>query len=254
MSDITRMPNILETGHVYFFYRPRVEKDRAESLEDVERFYLVLHPRDKQVWRLLIVGRKRLPEVKDGKERVWGFVAKVGHKPEEVEDELDRHSYGTKTRGERVQPEARPAGEGVYSLVAHDKHTHLTYRLEFPRQPGKVQEELRIEPEASYIVTVRNPETPAPPTAGLQPEQRATFPEELKKKFRGRRFISVEPDFLDYEGAELVLVGAAAKPEEELGIELKPEEESETQAAIFRDLGLEREQHPLEPLFKGEWR
>jgi hypothetical protein len=34
----------------------------------------------------------------------------------------------------------------------------------------------------------------------------------------------------------------------------QPEEESEAQAAIFRDLGLERDQHPLEPMFKGEWR
>jgi hypothetical protein len=76
----------------------------------------------------------------------------------------------------------------------------------------------------------------------------------LKDKFKGRRFISLEPALLDYEGAELVLVGATTRPEEELGIELKPEEESETEAAIFSDLKLERDQHPLEPLFKGEWR
>jgi hypothetical protein len=248
------MASILEAGHIYFFYRPRVETERAEALEDVERFYLILRPHDKQVWRLLILGRKRLPEAKNSKEKVWAFVAKVGHKPEEIEDELDRNWYGTKTRGERVQPEARPAGEGVYSLVAHDKHTHLTYKLEFPKRPGKVQEDLRIEPEGSYIITVRNPDAPAPPATGLQPQQRAEFPKELKDKFKGRRFISLEPDFLDYEGAELVLVGATTRPEEELGIELKPEEESETEAAIFSDLKLERDQHPLEPLFKGEWR
>jgi hypothetical protein len=39
-----------------------------------------------------------------------------------------------------------------------------------------------------------------------------------------------------------------------LGIELKPEEEFEAQAAIFKDLMLEQDQHPLEPLFRGEWR
>lgn len=114
----------------------------------------------------------------------------------------------------------------------------------------------RVETERAegYIITVRNPDAPAPPATGLQPQQGAEFPKELKDKFKGRRFISLEPDFLDYEGAELVLVGATTRPEEELGIELKPEEESETQAAIFSDLKLEREQHPLEPLFKGEWR
>ena len=64
--------------------------------------------------------------------------------------------------------------------------------------------------------------------------------------------ISVE--FLDRERTELVLIGATEDPERELGIELRPREERETQAAIFRDLKLERDQHPLEPLFRGEWR
>ncbi len=51
-----------------------------------------------------------------------------------------------------------------------------------------------------------------------------------------------------------MLIGATTQPEEELGIELQPAEERETQAAIFRDLKLEREQHPIDPLFRGEWR
>jgi hypothetical protein len=38
-----------------------------------------------------------------------------------------------------------------------------------------------------------------------------------------------------------VFVGAAVKPQEELGIELKPEEEFEAQAAIFKDLMLEQD-------------
>ena len=42
--------------------------------------------------------------------------------------------------------------------------------------------------------------------------------------------------------------------ERELGIDLRPRDQPDTQAAIFRDLKLERDQHPLEPLFHGEWR
>ena len=151
------MTDVLEAGHIYFFYRPRVQHEEAEGLGELERSYIVLRPRDKRVWRLLTVGRKRLPMI--GKhERVWAFVDKVGHSPEEVEDALDRERYETKTRGERVRPEARPAGEGVYALVRHERHTHLAYELEFPKRPGAVQEELKIEETASYVVAVKNPE------------------------------------------------------------------------------------------------
>ena len=37
---------------------------------------------------------------------------------EKIEQELQRETYETKTRGERLRPAARrPAGEGVYALV-----------------------------------------------------------------------------------------------------------------------------------------
>src|SRR4051794_525441 len=106
------MSEVLERGLVYFFYWPRVDHAKVRGLDDVQRFHLVLRPRDRQVWRMLQVGRKRLPAVATGHERFWAFVDKVARSPGELEDELDRRIYQTKTRGERVQPEARPAGEG----------------------------------------------------------------------------------------------------------------------------------------------
>lgn len=39
----------------------------------------------------------------------------------------------------------------------------------------------------------------------------------------------------------------------ELGIDLKPEDETEARAEIFKDLKLEREEHPTRPLFEGKW-
>jgi len=247
------MAEILEAGHVYFFYRPRVQQDEAHGLRDVQRSYMVLHPRGKRVWRLIVIPRKRLPEV-GSHEREWAFVDLVGRSPEEVEDALDRQQYETRTRGERVGPEARPAGEAVYVLARHGDHAHLAYELEFPKRPGEVQQELRIEKKASYIVAAKNPDAPSPPGVGLPPEERPPLPEPLKQKFGGRRFAEVEPELLDLPGTELVLIGATDDPERELGIDLRPRDERETQAAIFRDLKLERDQHPLEPLFRGEWR
>jgi len=213
----------------------------------------ILHPQGKRVWRLLVIPRKRLPEV-GSHEREWAFVDTVGHLPEEVEDALDRQLYETRTRGERVRPEARPAGEGVYALVRHGDHTHLAYRLEFPKRPGDVQRELRIQNKASYIVAVKNPDAPSPPGVDLPANERVPLPKRLTQKFGARRFAQADPDLLDRAGTELVLIGATDEPERELGIELRPREEREAQAAIFRDLKLERDQHPLEPLFRGEWR
>jgi len=247
--------SVLENGDVYFAYRPKVDKQTARSIDDVRRLYMILHARGKDVYRLIIIGEKRLPSVNGGGDRkTWGFVDKVAKDPEEVEDELDPESYRTRTRGERQVPAARPAGEGIYAIVEHERHTHLAYVLELPHKPGEVQRALNIVKEGSYIIAVKNPETPSPPGMGLDETRRARYPKKLRELFSGRRFIPANPpDFLDYEGAEILLVGARRDISAELGVELIPEHETEATAEIFNDLKLERSLHPLAPLFEGKW-
>jgi len=249
--------NILERGNIYFFYRPRVrgveEESHPESVEELQRSYAVLSPHGKQVYRLIAIGRKELPEISEG-ERNWGFVEKVSGDPHDIEQELRREAYPTKTRGERVQPSARPAGEGVYALVRHGNHTHLAYALELPESLGEVQQELNIEKEASYIVSIKNPEKPSPPGAGLGEELKTEYPQQLQEKFRGRRFLPADPpELLDYPGAEVLFIGASEDVSEELGLELNPQHETERTAEIFSDLRLAKSEHKLEPLFKGKW-
>jgi hypothetical protein len=243
---------VLERGELFFFYRPRVASTGVHSLEDVQRFFFILKPRRRRLYRRIIVGPKRLPDPALH-ERFWAFVAEVARRPDELRDEIDGKVYATKTRGIRVQPEARPVGEARYALVDHDGHTHLAYALELPRRPGEAQRMFRIEREASYVVAVRNPEAPAPPGAGLH--QRAQYPPELSERFRGRRFLAVEtPELLDYEGAELVLIGARKDVEAELGISLDPEHERLEEAAIFRALRVRPGEVPVEPLSEGRLR
>ncbi|HTE65906.1 MAG TPA: hypothetical protein VK736_06570 [Candidatus Binatia bacterium] len=243
----------LERGHIYFAYRPRIDAEEVRGLEDVERFYVILSPRDREFYRLLVVGQKRLPEITGAEDRKgWAFVEKVSSDAEEVEDELDPKSRVTRTRGLRHIPAGRPAGEGVYAIARHNNHTHLAYLLELPPMPGPVQEALRILPRAAYVVVVRNPRTDS--AVGLDPARRAKLPTSLQKRFRGRRFIPLDPpDFLDHEGAEVLLVGTRADALAELGIELEPQHEDLATAGIFTDLQLEQSVHPLEPLVKGEW-
>ncbi len=244
---------ILERGDIYFLYRPRVGYSAAHGLADVERLYIVLKPWRTHKYRLLIVGRKKLPDPEEHN-RFWAFIWKVFHDRRALNEELGIKEYATKTRGERIVPPARPAAEGIYAIVRHGNHTHLAYVLELPKRQGPVERELNIEREASYVIAVKNPEAGSPPGVGLRPQQEARFPEELQMKFEGRRFQPVDPpEFLDYEGAELVLIGARENAEEELGIEFRPDAENEHNADILRDLKLPREV-VREPLFEGQWK
>ncbi|HJX27361.1 MAG TPA: hypothetical protein VJ885_05575, partial [Thermoanaerobaculia bacterium] len=76
----------------------------------------------------------------------------------------------------------------------------------------------------------------------------------LQELFGSRRFIAVNPpDFLDHDGAELLLMGSADDPGEELGIDLDAEQETEATSDLFKELRMARERHPVEPLLAGKW-
>ncbi|WP_442756109.1 hypothetical protein ACNHKD_05665 [Methylocystis sp. JAN1] len=135
----------------------------------------------------------------------------------------------------------------------HD-NTYLAYELELPEHPGAVQRDLKIPPRASFALSIKNPEKPSPPGAGLKKDQEAEYPKELKQEFRGRRFAAEDERLLDYEGAEFILVGARLDPERELAIELEGERETPGTADVFRELHMARSRQPTEPLFRGQWR
>jgi hypothetical protein len=243
---------VIERGDVFFFYRPRVERNAPRGEDDVQRFLVVLAPDAERRFRLLTVGRKKLPGASaQARERNWGFVLRVARSPEELEDELRGYRYDTKTRGRRDQPSARPAGAGRYAIARHGAHSHLAYVLARPRVPGPVQRELGIEAASSLIVAVRNPDWPTPPTAraGLAPEAEAFYPDELRAAFRGRRWAALDPRHLDREGAEVVFVGTGEAPEAEIGARLEEDEPDD----VLRLFGLDAESHPLAPLSSGEW-
>jgi hypothetical protein len=227
---------VLERGDVFWFYRPRVGVEEVRDLDGVQRFFVVLGPDGTGRFRRLIVGRKRMPDP-ESHEREWAFVAEVTDDPAELRD-----------------APARPAGEGRYVIAEHDGHTHLATALELPPEPGEVQRRFRIDEQASYIVAVRNPDVDVPRGAGLPPERRADYPPDLRERFGGRRFAPLNPpSFLDYPGAEIVLIGASRDAERELGIELDVERERLEDADLFAKLGLAPDEVPVQPLAKGVW-
>jgi hypothetical protein len=246
------MSTELERGDIFFFYRPRVGRDEVRSLEDVQRFFMLLHPQGSSHVREIVVGTKRLPDV-ERHERGWAFVARVS-RGVDFREELERRTYQTKTRGERVQAATRPAGEGRYAIVDHGDHSHLAYVLELPHDPGEAQRMLRIGHEASYIVAVRNPEAPAPP--GMDPPARAPdLPERLRTRFGRRRFAQLDTtEWLEHEGVELVMIGAATAAARELGIELDAEAEAMHHADLFETLRLKPQDLSVEPIRSGRLR
>jgi hypothetical protein len=245
--------HLLERGDIFFIYRPRVGEEEPSGLGDVQRFFIVLRPEGARKLRLLVVGRKRLPDIGQH-ERHWGFVALVTDSAEAIERELRAEDYETKTRGEQHQPAARPAGEGVYAITLRNSQMHLSYVLELPQRPSDVQAAFKIAPEASFALSVKNPEKDQPPGTGLDEREKPDYPERLQREFRDRRFEREDVELLDFPGAEFILVGARTGPESTYGAELPVEPEDYEHAEIIRDLHMVRSRHPIEPLFEGGWK
>jgi len=257
---------LLERGDLWFFYRPRVRAqpelpfeadERVEGFADVQGLHVILHGRGGGAFRRLLIGRKRMPDISTPRTpsngaprtRYWASIERVSESAEGVAAELRRFEYETRTRGRRVQPPARPAGRGVYALARHGAHAHLAYRLEQPRAPGEVQRALRILPQASYIAAAFNPAAPSKlgRRRGFVPE----LPGWAEERFGGRRFAPLDPDLLDIEGLELVLIGASDDVEAELGIDLQAADE---RPDLLRDLELDPRDHPVTPALDGQWR
>jgi len=210
--------------------------------------------------RLIIISKKQLPRIAEhGK--YFAFVDQVSYDVEDIKDTLDPHQYVTKTLGERRLEGMRPAGDGVYAIVEaikHGrKHSHLAYVLENPKELGPVQRAFNIDHEGSFVINVKNPKG----TSSFLKTKGANYPPELQQVFEDRNWNIASPlDLLDYEGAELLLIGAAQDVVEEMGKigeELEHYDKVEarrlTDKALYEDLHLSRKEHPPKPLLTGEW-
>jgi Protein of unknown function (DUF2795) len=256
MGDKDNKSDIIEQGDIFFFYRPKVDTEEVEDLKDVQRFYMITAPENNTKYRLFLIGQKQLPEIVEGKssseERNWALNTLTTSNPKDIEKELMPAEYITKTRGKRRLAAAVPTGEGKYAIAKHDNHTELAYVLELPETLGPTQREFEIKKEASYIVSVKNPDIKVP---GFAAFEKPDYPKTLNDKFGDKRWINVEePNFLNYENTQLLLIGSKKKNvEEELGIDIDDEKETERSADLFKELKVKKEQVPLKPLLKGEF-
>lgn len=213
-------PEVLEQGSITFLYRPRVEEQNPDELDDVQRLLLLLSPAGSAFERLIAVGRKRLPR-SARRDRFWGFVDLV-LTPYDMHAALGAQVYGTRTRGLRHLPAARAFAEGTYEVETHGPHSHFRWHIEHFDRGDPVAVEIPLEHDADFILTIANPDPAAwgfiePPD--LQSvlfddlEMHVTvptpFPPALQQRFASRKFAQLDTiEWLDHPGAELVFVGA----------------------------------------------
>jgi hypothetical protein len=203
----------IETGEIHLFYRAKLDTGTPSDAEDLQRLYLALVPDARERARLFIVGRKRMPEIHPGEadpsERHWLMLSEVGT-PAEIGTALRPVRYQTRTRGERQTPQAIPVGSGRYVIAARGDATQLAYHLSAPKTIGAAQRALNIADAARYVMSVRNPSVKVP---GF-PDGEPGYPKDLSETFADERWIDVsDPRLLDYENAQLVLIGAEAEAE-----------------------------------------
>jgi DNA-binding PadR family transcriptional regulator len=266
---------ILEQGDIFFFFRPKVSATDIKSIDDVRRFYMVLCPEEKQIiiegtnndtdlkkkkiYRLFIIGKKSLPEIRKtearSSERFWAQVGGIFYDPQNLVEDLTADEY---KKGDA----ARPVGEGKYAIIEHQNHAELAFILEMPQEIGEAQKELGIQKEASYIITVINPYKPVSEGYTTAEAERPKYPEDIQKYLNKTdgKFIPLSQNLtlINYQYAQIILIGAREGKDvikQEIGLDIETEEGKEnlSSADIFTKLKIRKEQVPIKPIIEGKF-
>jgi hypothetical protein len=205
MTSKSADPGTLERGEIRFYYRPKIPLERAETLEDVASFLMILHPDSRPdrrpLYRIAAIGLKELLQPETG---AGGWSAKLeavepGY-PEVAKRLAEAHPI----------PAARPCGSGGYAISEHKGHTHLAYSLEFPDEPDEILSGLGLSDRANPVLAVVNPILEAREGAESPQVVLPSFPPELLAGFGDRRIVPANPvNLLDYEGVEILLADTA---------------------------------------------
>ncbi|KAG6872368.1 hypothetical protein C0995_010287 [Termitomyces sp. Mi166 len=181
----------IEHGHIYSFYRPKVQHEGAESLDEVRNTHMLLVPRPpkfnaemqvlssgadavpaplplnelKKHLQLVKVGKKHLPDPEIGgtskghQKTFWAMITSVGDDLHALEQTLGEGTYETKTRGIR--------------------HEEPASRCTRPSEP-----ELGISTAGPFVL-VKNPLTPATGPQQVNSEG-AEYTEEIMRDVFGK--------------------------------------------------------------------
>ncbi|HKP96694.1 MAG TPA: hypothetical protein VJ385_13125 [Fibrobacteria bacterium] len=222
-AEETGQATVLEEGEIFFYFRPRAGGDDPDG--DGRRLFMILHPLRKSRYRLIALGRRHTPAFKGAAPRLRASIDKVMPTLEELREALTAQEYRAGNRGNRIRPAALQAAEGIYAILKYRDDTHLIYALDQPVRDGGLLEEMGVSQEGGYTANVRNPDSVEGAGSGRHPD----FPGPLLERFQGKESIPVDPvEFLNAEGAELVLTGVMRDPSEGMGLEFNSRNGSRT--------------------------
>jgi hypothetical protein len=139
IDGVNNSSSVLEKGIFYFFFRPRVNTEEVQSVNDVQKSYLLLRPTQSSAEsaqkhvRIIQIPKKVLPKT-GTHERFLGFVINNDEDINDLKNDIGESTYSTATKGERLQPAARPIAEGVYAISAdpNGRTSHFAYLLTLP--------------------------------------------------------------------------------------------------------------------------
>lgn len=219
--------SILEEGDIYFFYKPKRGVEHPKDITDVSRFYFIIQKQGQKLPRYIVMGNKKMPEFEMGDKTSWGFVQIAGGRGFEATG---------KTPGYRSKGASRPAGEGIYAIIAHRTHSHLMYTLELPKVAGEVQKAFNIKARADYILMQR--------------------PAEVGPRYMDlpySNFLPVRDDYhLNKNGTQLLLIGVGPDIGR-IGISAETEKESLSSSGLINKLKMDVKRHPVGSLITGRW-
>jgi hypothetical protein len=274
-SKIARTnPNCLEVGHIHFFYRPKEGIMEVEKFDDISKLYIVLSSKSGTS-RLVAIPKKTLPLLQET-QHYFAFVEKVSDEIDPIVSQLGEHSHQTKLAGTRVRPCARVLATGVYGIYTHnathggedeedsdevgepedeESHTHLAYVLDYPETITPLHKQFHISHEGTFLVDVKNPDA----SISLFPKkEKAKFPGKLQEHFGENKWAPLLPEFLNYPGTQLRLLGAGiadipeARRISENVAELEEWSMAEVQCSfpkdIFKQIRADKYKLPTDPL------
>lgn len=232
---------------MYLFYRKKMNVKKPSSIDDIQRLHMILVPDNHFKKRLFVVGKKRLPKIAKSKakstQREWALNVLSTTKETDIRDALIPMEYETKTKGTRIQPGSVPVAQGKYQINKEEHSTKLGFKLTEPKNLGKAQKELGIKKEATYVISVKNPDVKTPKYIDEKPN----YPKTLQKKFADKRWIDVDDKrLLDYENTQILLIGADDSLED-----FSPKITGT--ANVFKKLKVDKKLWPVETLQTGKF-
>lgn len=210
--------DIMQAGSIYFLVRPKIGHMKIGSTDDIQHLMLLLNPLGSNTYILIILGKKNLPKVAGT--AYFSFVDKVTENISSLKETLHERIYATKTRGDRKLGSMKCSGFGKYIIYFDNDHSYLAYRI------SKVNKELKdilnLKKADSFIVQIKNINKSASFGNQIVKETKVKFPRRLEKQFAKYKFIPLSTtEFLDYEGAELLLISREKRIPREFNIYLQ---------------------------------